>query len=278
MNRHIRESYSSHQPRSHPTKLMHTDINSFRIKYAETRYELGGAFRLVYDEYKRSGYVTVKKPGNLLLHIHHFIDDTVVLLMLYREEVVSTLSLVLDTKEFGLPMDSIYQEELNILRKNGHRLMEGCALATSESFRGANIFSYLFRQAYWHAVNSCATDICIMVNPKHIQFYKRILLFDDLGVEKNYPRVGAPAIALRIDVNQYPDKLKFAYNNYPAESNLYNFICENKDLAPDARSILFDIERHNGNGIGEKVTRYFINALPLKQRKELSEKLYYLKN
>ena len=274
-NRHIIELYSNRLQR-HTKILFAPIINQYRLKYAETRFELREAFRLVHDEYRRSGYITNQKPDKMLLNIHHFLSDTSVLLMLFKDKVISTVTMVADTEKFGLPLDSVYQNELNKLRKNSRQLMEGCALATSVSFRGANIVAYLFRQAYHHAVNFGATDICIMVNPKHVQFYKRIFLFEDLGGEKIYPRLQAPAIALRIDVNQYANKLRCVYSDYPAESNLYSFICENKDLTPEAQKLMFDMEKNNG--IGKRVTRYFFNALPSDQKKELTEKSDHLKN
>ena len=53
----IQEAYSGRLLRSLP-KLMTHSISPFHIKYAETRYELRDAFTLVYDEYKRLGYIT----------------------------------------------------------------------------------------------------------------------------------------------------------------------------------------------------------------------------
>lgn len=257
--------------RSLSLKLLVNNIDSFRIKRAKTREELGDAFKLVYEEYERSGYITERKPDSMFFYIHHLLPDTSVLLMIYKEKVVSTLSLVVDSNQFGLPMDSIYRDELDDLRKDNREMVEVCAFATSANYRSPNIFSYLFRQAYWHAVNNDITDICIMVNPKHVQFYKRILLFENLGIEKNYPRVGAPAIALRLNIDKYEEKLKSAYAGYPAECNLYSFVYKNQTLSPKARKLLFDMDGHNG--IGEKVTRYFFNALPPEQRDDFVRKM-----
>ncbi len=161
-------------------------------------------------------------------------------------------------------------------RKDNRKVVEACALATSANYRSPNIFSYLFRQAYWHAFHNGTDDFCIVVNPKHVQFYKRILLFEDLGIEKNYPRVGAPAIALRLDIAKYEEKLKSAYSGYPAECNLYSFVYKNQTLSPKARRLFFDMDGHNG--IGEKVTRYFFNELPPEQREDFVRKMALAEN
>ena len=262
--------------RSSLIRLIVAGNGFFHIKWAETREELGDAFRLVYDEYKRSGYISEEKPGNMFFYIHHLLPDTAVLLMRCKEKVISTLSLVPDSEEFGLPMDSIYREELDGLRRNDRHLMEACALATSENYRSPNIFANLFRQSYWHAVYSGIDAICIMVNPKHVQFYKRILLFDELGVEKNYPRVGAPAVALQLNVKEYKEKLKSIYGGYPADANLYSFVFQNEELSPKAGKIFFDIDGYNG--VGETVTRYFYKALSQEQKEEFTQKLSRSRN
>ena len=74
-------------------------------------------------------------------------------------------------------------------------------------------------------------DICIIVNPKHAKFYRRILFFEDLGVEKNYPRVEAPAIALRLNIDRNKEKLRSAYSGYSDDYNLYRFFYKNRDLS-----------------------------------------------
>jgi hypothetical protein len=34
-----------------------------------------------------------------------------------------------------------------------------------------------------------------------VRFYKNVLLFEDLGGKKYYPKVNAPSVALRLDLN-----------------------------------------------------------------------------
>lgn len=271
MNHKINKGFTERLRRSLKLRLRIPDIDSFLIKMAKTREELGDAFRLVYDEYEKSGYIQERKACNMFFHIHHLLPDTAIFLMIYKEIIVSTLSLVADTKQFFLPMDSIYHDELDDLRKNNRKVIEACSFATSESFRWTNIFSYLFRQVYWYAVHNGINDICIMVNPKHVRFYKKILLFEDLGVEKNYPRLGAPAFALKLNIDNYKERLQYTYKNYPIEYDLYDFIYENKDLSPAARKLLFDLEGHNRARL--KVTRHFINALPPEQKDDFVQKM-----
>ena len=56
----------------------------------------------------------------------------------------------------------------------------------------------------------CVDDLVITINPKHRWFYEHILLFEQIGEERQYEFVkGAPAIAMRLD-------LKTAQQRYAA--------------------------------------------------------------
>jgi len=47
-----------------------------------------------------------------------------------------------------------------------------------------------------------ANDLCITINPRHNDFYKRYLLFAELGGLKSYPSVANnPAFARRLDLD-----------------------------------------------------------------------------
>ena len=44
-------------------------------------------------------------------------------------------------------------------------------------------------------------DFVIEVNPRHVNYYKRMLLFEQIGTERPCPRVqGAPATLLHLDL------------------------------------------------------------------------------
>lgn len=207
-------------------KLMFDDLDCLVMKWAQTLDEHKKAFALVHEEYLRARYIRHPRPSRMLFNIHNLLPSSSVLIMKRNEDVVSTLSLIRDAKPFGLPMDSIYSDELNELRQSGRRLTEACGLATSDTFRWRNFFMFSFREMYWHAVNTGASDICIMVNPKHVAFYKTIFLFEELGPEKFYPRLGVPAVALRMNLESHEERLRDAYSGFDASCNLYRFFYE----------------------------------------------------
>jgi hypothetical protein len=197
-------------------------VDHLCIKVAESRDELEQAFALVYREYFRQGYIKDPRHCGLHLNIHHILPETAVFI-LQSSTVISTLTHIMDSELFGLPMDGLYSEELKPLRRAGRRLVELSSLATSREACGRNLFLYLFREVYWYALRRNVQDFCIMVNPKHVRFYKEVFLFEEIGPKKYYSRVGAPAVALRLNLEAFDQKLERAYGGLEPECNMHAF-------------------------------------------------------
>ncbi len=193
------------------------------IKWADNQSELEEAFSLVHREYLRSGYLTKADPSGIFFGIHNLLRHSATLVAKNEIGTVGTLSVVLDNDYLGLPMDCLYVKELERLRCEGRRLCELCALAVSNEFRNGRLIMPLFRTMYWHAVSSKMDDICIMVNPKHVPFYKKILLFEEIGPEKIYPRLRAPAVCLRLDLSAWKEKAQEAYRGFDSVYNIYEY-------------------------------------------------------
>ncbi|MFH1022187.1 MAG: hypothetical protein V1809_02230, partial [Planctomycetota bacterium] len=67
-----------------------------------------------------------------------------------------------------------------------------------------------------------ATDFVITVNPRHVRFYERSMLFEKAGPERVYGKVGgAPAVLLRVDLST-PDWARggetYPWKSVPASS------------------------------------------------------------
>jgi hypothetical protein len=193
------------------------------IKIAETAGEFEQSFAMVYKEYADSGYIPVPQENGLLFNHFNFLPETVLFIAKSYEEVISTLTQVFDSETFGLPMDSIYHEELEDLRRDGRKISEIGALATKKDFRWQNLFMYICRVMYWYSNYQQVDDLCIAVNPKHVRFYETIFLFEQFGPEKTYPKVDAPAVLLRLDMHKIKDKLKNTYAKEDFECNLFEY-------------------------------------------------------
>ena len=201
----------------------HFDSNEqFSCNVAQTHDELEQAFSLVYKEYLRAGYVKKATPSKMLVNIYNLLPETVVWIVKSHHTVVSTLTQVFDSS-LRLPIDEVYEKELDELRLEGRRLIEISALAIHKEYRWQNAYMPLFRSMLQHALSCKATDLCIAVNPKHRAFYKNILLFEDIGGEKHYPKVSAPSVALRLDLTTAEKRLEQIYGRMKPDSNLHDY-------------------------------------------------------
>lgn len=192
------------------------------IKVAETLSEWQDAYQLLVNEYRAAGYLDGAAPSQPICSIHHFLPKTKVFIAKTSNRVTATLSQYFDDPIFGLPMDSIYKEELDHLRADGRRISEIGGLSTREDARWQSLFLHLCRVMYWYSRHNRVDDLCITVTPKHIQFYKKVFLFEELGPTKYYPKFNVPAILLRLDLNRSKENLRVAYDHLEDECNLHN--------------------------------------------------------
>jgi hypothetical protein len=227
------------------------------MKWADSQEELERAFSLVYEEYLRAGYI--KEPNQyrgVFFNIHNLLPKSRTLIIKCGRDVLATLSMVVDGMEFGLPMDSLYLQEMNLLREKGRKPCEVCSLAVSHKFVSAKLLMPLIRAMYWNAINNQMDDICIMVNPKHVPFYMTILLFESLGPEKFYPRVSAPAVALRMVLRSHKESLKEAYRGVEPEYSVFNYFYEGHSLLPEFGEPL--LESNSQQLLTSEIVTYFL--------------------
>lgn len=205
------------------------------IKIAETADEYRQAFRLVYNEYLKESYVQQHNSG-MLFSTYNLLPKTATFIFKSYTDVISTLTMVRDTPLFGLPLDKLYREELRPLREQGRDIAEVTSLATQRMRRWSNLMVYLSKALFQYATMTDLNDLVIMVNPKHVRFYSSIFLFEPLGEEKMYETVGAPAVALRVNMDTIREQLKDAYEDSDFDTDLHAFFVKvnNTIIEPDA--------------------------------------------
>jgi hypothetical protein len=129
---------------------------------------------------------------------------------LYAEtggELVGTMSLWLD-KDNALPADENFRDRLDVLRRQGRRLVEPSRLAIDAGM-SKRVFAALIHISYLYARELHGfTDYVIEVNPRHVAFYRRMLGFADFGGERACGRVGAPAVLLRLPLDQMGEQIR----------------------------------------------------------------------
>ncbi len=180
-----------------------THSRNIECRIGRSEKELFAAFHLIYEQYRRSGLM---KPNACQMRItpYHLASTTEVLVALERETVTCTMSLICDG-ELGLPMESVYPDEIAGLRLQELSLAEVSCLA--ENFdapeKSQSAVFHLMPLMAQLAYRRGADHLLIAVHPRHARFYRRFLGFDVIAEERNYGKVcGKPAVAMAADLNR----------------------------------------------------------------------------
>ncbi|WP_229256461.1 N-acyl amino acid synthase FeeM domain-containing protein [Duganella lactea] len=176
------------------------DLQTFHIRMANSQGRREAASLLLKKMYGWRGYSVdpnaVHAPNKITLFAETGGDT------------VGTMSLCLDNEEIGLPADEIFRDKLDDLRAQHRRLCEPSRLAIDKGV-SKRVFAALIHISYIYARNIHGyTDYVIEVNPRHVMFYKRMLGFRDFGGERACPRVGAPAVLLRLELEYMGEQIR----------------------------------------------------------------------
>lgn len=175
-------------------------LNFFVAKTLEDVIEGWG---VVYQAYHKAGLIDAN-PFELHTSREAVMPGTAVIAGCLGPLAVSTISAYVDGPG-GLPLDSVYPEELAELRKTGRRFAEVGLFADRRDHlnRSAEGLFELMRFGFWHAVNQGCDDIVIGVHPDHVPFYRRFFRFEQLSDVRSYPTVkNNPVSLLRLDVER----------------------------------------------------------------------------
>jgi len=191
------------------------------FKVVDTLDELEQSYNLIYKAYVTRGYV---KPhhSEMRIGIYNLLPDTRTFIAKKDDLVIMTLTLIPDSP-LGLPMDEIYNIEMDFLRYHGRKAAELSGLAVHETLSGKGMFIFLalVKLVYFYARSAGIDDFCIAVHPKHESFYENVLLFEHLGEEKLYSCVrNSPALGKRLNLHTFEKRLS------RRNRHLYRFVCE----------------------------------------------------
>jgi len=200
----------------------------FSIKIANTLEEREAVYRLAYQVYRAKGYI--KENGNewLLQPIDASPETVVFIVQDQFKNIAGSITLVFDGSS-KLPADKIYKDELNSLRKNGKKTTEISRLVISPDYRNSKeilvlLFNYL--AIYSYRVKHY-DNLVIEVNPRHKEYYKSILCFEEIGAEKPCPQVqNAPAVLLTLPLLKYQAEIQRCHQssaNEKKERTLYPY-------------------------------------------------------
>jgi hypothetical protein len=164
-----------------------------RAKVASTAREFAAAASLVESRYAWRGYAVQPQDR----------ASAITVVATRDADTVGTLTLRADGPA-GLAADEGYREALNLARKAGRRLCELTRLAIESDAAWRPTLVALIGLAYLagrtvHQV----TDVFVEVNPRHVRFYQRMFGFVAAAGQRMCPRVGAPAVLLRLELDRF---------------------------------------------------------------------------
>ena len=194
-------------------------VQDVTYRIAATEAERADAYRLVYENYLRKGLIDANEH-RLRVTPYHLLPTTETFVALHNDQIVCTVSLIGDGL-LGLPMESIYADEVNAARSRNLYVGEVSSLAVRDvEFRCfLPIFVRLTRLMAQYARAHGMDQFLIAAHPKHARFYKRFMGFELIGTEKEYPSVrGAPAVACCLDFARIDRERPACYDQFFGES------------------------------------------------------------
>ena len=170
--------------------------NGYKICLANSDIQRTKANELIRHMYAARGYCT--ESATTLFYN----PNQITLEVTIKQHIAGTLTVSHDS-EFGLLADTLYKKELDTIRlKNNRKICELTKLAIDPQYSSRELIASLFNMAYINARIICkATDFVIEVNPRHAEYYKRLLGFSQIGGLRICPRVKAPAILLHLELD-----------------------------------------------------------------------------
>ncbi len=197
------------------------------VRTASEPREVRAALGLVYNSYVRCGLIE-PNPFRMRVTPFHLLDTTEVFIGVIGGEVACTMTLVGDG-EMGLPMESIYSEEVAWRRMNGAPVAEVSCLADRRQslVRSMPVLIQVMSLMAQCARQRGVDELLIAVHPRHAPFYERFIGFEVVGQQKAYQQVcNKPAVALALDLTQlaaiHPRAYKrFFGSRFPGEELQY---------------------------------------------------------
>jgi hypothetical protein len=174
--------------------------SAFKIRVAKREGFQHAAGTLVERRYGDRGYQTPARQPH---------DPNLFTFVAYDEgKLVGTVGIRLDS-DTGLSADELYSDELEELRSAGCRLCEFTRLAVDFETVSKPVLASLFHTAYMFACELRGHDHAVIeVNPRHVLFYRRALLFEQIGEERLNLKVDAPAVLMCLPFERVPPQLE----------------------------------------------------------------------
>ncbi len=205
------------------------ELDGFIFRTAISPEDYLSAFNLVYNMFLKARFI---KPGPTPFRLapQHCNENSRVFIGLHKEneieKLVYSISIFPDSST-GLPMDTVFEKELNRLRAKGRFLVEAGHLAADSACKLNTMHVPMLGNKILHQYASQhlnADDIVIAIHPKFQWFYEDLLMFEKLGEIGKYGYANDnPAVAMRLDLRTMKDRYKKAYKKIELNKSMHHF-------------------------------------------------------
>jgi len=173
--------------------------NGIEIEMAISPDDLISAYRFVYEQYERKGFVE-SNPLRLRLRERFEMKGNITTFTAIEDgRIVATISLVEDG-EHGIPSDDIFHEIVDERRSSGMvcEVSNMAILPTSRMNFGLLMSMFVKVLERCHEMN--LETAFISVTPRHASFFSRVLHFEPIGDPVEYVR-GDPVQTMMCDLS-----------------------------------------------------------------------------
>lgn len=241
--------------------------DEIKISIANNVTDRVEAYKLLYSVYVEKKFATPNK-SKMWYSLFDAQPETVTFIAKENNKVVGAITVVFNST-MGLPANDLYADEINEFIADGHKVAEIISLGIQKKARYAQkILIKLFNFAYLAARGlHSVTDLIITVNPKHVPFYSRKLLFDRLGGNKCYEKVGgAEAVLLKLDLKNIEKTVDKARLEKTSKKAIYQYFFKASEKLEVVKKIKKKIKP-----MTTKEMLYFFGNIPENLKCELPE-------
>jgi len=161
--------------------------------------ELRAVATLVGSRYAARGYLVGGDDRGL--------PPGVTLIAAQSDAIIGTLTLRFDGP-LGLAADESYADTIDTVRHAGGDVCELTRLALTRGVDSRPVLSALFGLAYTVGRQLReVSDVFVEVNPHHVAFYRKLFGFAVAAGQRVCPRVMAPAVLLRLEIERLEARL-----------------------------------------------------------------------
>lgn len=185
------------------------------------------ACKILYGAYTNAGFMRPDRSGYRFT-AYHALPYCYTAVAKVAGEIVATATIVVRSAD-PLPIESLF--EIDAYCGPGRRPAEVSGLAVSPEYRNrGRVLFPLLKYIYHYAERRLGvTDFVVTVNPRHVPFWRGVLLFDVLPGDSapSYDFVdGAPAVGVALRLETVPAKYARAYRGRPAGASMYEYMVE----------------------------------------------------